>query len=106
MSMELNINAQNQLPLKEGNEFIFCLPSTNGVNKVLKNWAIKAGIEKHLTFHCARHTFGTLLAYYETDIYTISNLLGHSSLKHTTKYVRVSEELKKRAVNSIPKIGL
>jgi integrase len=106
MSMELNINAQNQLPLKEGNEFIFCLPSTNGVNKVLKNWAIKAGIEKHLTFHCSRHTFGTLLALYETDIYTIANLLGHSSLKHTTKYVRVSEELKKKAVNSIPKIEL
>ncbi len=98
------MNAQHQLLTKKDNEFIFYLPSTNGVNKVLKNWAIKAGIEKYLAFHCARHKFGTLLASCETVIYTISNLLGHSSLLHTTKYVRVSEELKKRAVNSIPKL--
>ena len=102
VSMELNENALKALPNKENSELIFKLPSSNAVNKVLKNWAKKAGIEKHLTFHCARHTFGTTLVATENDIYTISQLMGHSSLKHTTKYLRASEPLKRRAVNSIP----
>jgi integrase/recombinase XerD len=101
----INDNAQAFLP-KRGNddEAVFKLPSHNGTVKVLGYWAKRAGLDKHITFHCARHTFGTLLAYYQNDILTISKLLGHTSLTHTTKYVRVAEELKKKAVNSIPKL--
>jgi integrase/recombinase XerD len=87
-------------------DFIFKLPSHNATLKNLSNWAKSASIDKHITFHCARHTFGTLLAYYDTDIMTVSRLLGHTSLKHTAKYIRTSKEMKEKAVNSIPKIIL
>jgi integrase/recombinase XerD len=85
---------------------VFNLNSHNSTVDILKYWVKRAGIEKHITFHCARHTFGTLLAYYENDIYTISKLLGHTSLKHTVKYVRESKELKIKATNSIPALEL
>jgi integrase/recombinase XerD len=99
----LNDNAKRFLGDRTNDEdFVFKLPSHNATLKNLDNWAIKAGIEKHITFHCARHTFGSLLAYYENDILTISKLMGHTSLKHTTKYVRIADEMKKKAVNSIP----
>lgn len=87
-------------------EFVFKLPTHNATVKNLEYWAKRASIEKHVTFHVARHTFGTLLAYYQTDIMTISKLLGHTSLKHTAKYVRISNEMKAKAVNAIPTIKL
>ncbi len=90
---------------KDKEELIFKLPSHESTGKSLNHWVKRAGIEKHITFHCSRHTFGTLLAYYESDILTISKLLGHTSLKHTSKYIRTSNEMKQKAVNSIPTIN-
>lgn len=95
---------QNEVQGKNKNSLVFKLPSHNAVLDNLHHWTKRANIEKHITFHCARHTFGTLLAYYGNDINLISKLLGHTSLKHTSKYVRIAEEMKERAVNSIPSI--
>jgi integrase len=36
------------------------------------------------------------------DIKTVASTLGHTSLKHTEKYTRVVDELKKKAVNALP----
>ena len=103
VSVPLNDNALKILTeCKNDSDYIFILPSHNAVTKTLRNWAKKANIDKHLTFHCARHTFGTNLAFYGNDVASISKLLGHTSLKHTMKYVRVGKELKEKAVNSIP----
>ena len=85
-------------------ELVFTLPSHNGTIKVLRYWTKRAGIDKHITFHCARHSFGTNLALFSTDVLTISSLLGHSNLRHTTKYVRVAKAVKEQAVNSLPEI--
>ncbi len=107
VEVTLNDTAIKLLGLPADKEaLVFKLPSHNSTVDNIKYWAKRAGIDKHLTFHCARHTFGTLLAYYENDIYTISKLLGHTSLKHTTKYVRESNELKLKATNSIPALKL
>ncbi|WP_034256592.1 site-specific integrase [Adhaeribacter aquaticus] len=85
-------------------ESIFKLPSHTGLSKSLKAWTKKAEIEKHITFHVARHSFATNLVIYETDISTVSSLLGHTSFKHTQKYVRAVEALKEQAVNRLPEI--
>jgi integrase/recombinase XerD len=103
----INQNAKAFLAERgKDDEAVFKLPSHNATVKTLDYWAKRAGIDKHITFHCARHTFGTLLAYYQNDILTISKLLGHTSLAHTTKYIRVAEELKRNAVNSIPNLTM
>lgn len=87
-------------------ENVFTLPTSNGTNKVLEYWAKRAGLQKHITFHCARHSFATNLVIYETDIHTVSSLLGHASLDHTVKYLRVVESLKEKAVNRLPEIEI
>ncbi|MDD5507557.1 MAG: site-specific integrase [Bacteroidales bacterium] len=70
-------------------------------NQKLKDWIKSAGIEKKITFHSARHTFATLQLTLGTDIYTVSNLLGHKSLKTTEIYAKIIDKRKIEAANRI-----
>ena len=67
----------------------------------LKPWIKASGIEKHITFHCFRHTFATLQLAEGTDIYTVSKLLTHSNLATTQVYADVVDELKRDAAERI-----
>lgn len=71
-------------------------------NAALTNWCSKAGITKHITFHCARHTNATLLITNGVDIYTVSKLLGHRELQTTQIYAKLVNEKKIEAVNKLP----
>lgn len=70
------------------------------MNVALTQWMLKAGITKPITFHNARHSYATiLLTTGDTDIYTISKLLGHKHLKTTQVYAKVIDQKKRDAVN-------
>ena len=86
---------------KKKNDLIFNLPSANGANKTIKAWVKRAKIDKAITWHNARHSFGTNLIFNEVDILTTSKLLGHSSMKHTQRYVDASNEMKVNATKAI-----
>ena len=73
-------------------------------NNTLKLWVARAGINKTITFHVARHTFATLMLDIGTDIYTVSKLLGHRDLSTTQIYAKVMDKNKQAAVASIPTI--
>lgn len=104
----LSENARKVLPERgkaKSDDLVFPLTLTKGaVNSALQRWVAKAGIDKHITFHCSRHTFATLLLYYGTDLYTVSKLLGHTDIKVTQIYAKVMDQRKVEAVNSIPTI--
>jgi integrase len=86
-------------------DYIFTLPSHTGCLKALRTWVVRAGIDKHITWHCARHSFAVnLLGECHTDIKTVASLLGHSGLKHTEKYTRAVDSLKEKAVNALPEL--
>ncbi|HEY9117393.1 MAG TPA: site-specific integrase [Roseivirga sp.] len=87
-------------------ELIFKLPSHTGALKNLRNWVNKAELNKHITWHCARHSFATNLILHETDIYSVSNLMGHNSIKYTGRYVRIAEEMKRKAIDNLPKLDV
>lgn len=80
---------------------VFTLPSANGANKTLKAWVKRAKIDKTITWHCARHSYGTNLILTKTDLLTTSKLMGHTSVKHTQRYVDTAAELKKEAINKL-----
>ncbi len=80
---------------------VFDLPTVNGANKTIKAWVKRAGITKDITSHNGRHSMGTNLIFNGTDILTTSKLLGHTSLKHTMRYVDSADQLKRNAVDSL-----
>ena len=71
------------------------------IKQNLGQWVKDAGITKHITFHCFRHTFATLQLAEGTDIYTVSKLLTHSNLATTQVYADVVSKLKREASERI-----
>ena len=57
--------------------FVFHIPHGGKTSKRLKNWILSAGIEKKITFHCSRHTFGCLLVENGVDVFTIKKIMSH-----------------------------
>ena len=70
-------------------------------NNQLLIWVMNAGITKHITFHCFRHTYATLQLQGGTDIYTVSKMLGHKDLKTTQIYAKIVDETKRKATTRI-----
>lgn len=87
-------------------EIIFKLPSHTMCLKALRHWTARAGITKHITWHCARHSFAVNILNNGANIKTVASLLGHSGLKHTEKYTRAVDKLKEDAINSLPELKL
>jgi integrase len=76
--------------------------TTNGINKNLHSWVKRAGIDKHITFYCARHSYATLLLMNGANLKTVSDCMGQTSTLHTVKYLNHIEALKDKAINSLP----
>ena len=88
------------------NDLIFPLPSHTMCLKALRHWVSRAGIDKHITWHCARHSFAVNILNNGANIKTVASLLGHSGLKHTEKYTRAVDSLKQDAINSLPELKI
>ncbi len=88
------------------NKPIFELPCLATVLKYLDKWVQSAGIKKHITTHCGRHTFATLSLTQGVDLYTVSKLLGHSSVSVTQVYAKIVDQKKIEAVNKLPNMKL
>jgi integrase len=72
------------IPLKtELRTLIFSLPTRNGANYNIESWVYRAGINKYITWSCARLGFSILLQDANVDQATVALFLGHT----TTKYV-------------------
>lgn len=84
---------------------VFKLPAQQTIDKALKRWAIRAGVEKRISFHTGRHTFATLGLKHGIDIYTMSKLLGHKTLEATQIYAKVVDESKRKAVAMLPRLN-
>jgi len=63
-------------------------------NKILKRLLADAEITKHISFHCARHTFAVLSIARGADLYVLSKVLGHTSIQTTEIYAKLVDERK------------
>lgn len=69
----------------------FSLKSNSGVNKELIRIGRLAKIDKHFSFHSARHTNATLLIDKGANMTTVQKLLGHRNISTTQIYSEVME---------------
>ena len=83
---------------------VFRLPAQATVNETVRAWVKRARIHKHISFHCARHTYATLLLTSGVDIYTVSKLMGHKDISVTQIYAKIIDQKKVDAVNAIPQL--
>ena len=77
------------------------LPAPSWISKPLSRWIEAAGITKHITFHCFRHTYACLQLSNGTDLYTVSKMLGHTNIRTTQIYSKVEDEKKEQAADAI-----
>lgn len=88
---------------KEGAERIFFgLRYSAYTNTALMQWCLKAGITKHITFHCGRHTYAVLQLSLGTDIFAVNKLLGHKEIRTTQIYAKLVDQKQKEAAAIIP----
>ena len=88
------------------NSSIFSLPLYESCNKSVKRWVKRAGTNKHISWHCAHHSFAVNILNNGANTQTVANLLGHSGLKYTEKYTRAVDKLKSDAINSLPELKI
>lgn len=72
---------------------------TAQTNKYLEDVIKQIGIDKHITFHCARHTFAIVSLIKGMSILVVSDILGHSELTTTQRYAKVVDRLKETEMN-------
>lgn len=75
------ISPQQQHPL-------FGLPTSEEARHTLATWCKNAGIDKHITWSCARLSFSILLQDAQVDCATVSLLLGHKTMRHVYESYR------------------
>lgn len=64
-------------------------------------WLKQCGIKKHITFHCFRHTYASLLLELGSDIYTVQRLLNHKSVATTQIYTAHADPKTREASTKI-----
>lgn len=87
---KLIIDKYKDAPKKKGH--VFPVISNQKTNQYLKEIATACGINKELTFHMARHTFATLTLSKGVPIESVSRMLGHTNIKTTQIYARITNK--------------
>lgn len=59
---------------------------------MVRNVAKKAGIERSVSSHKLRHGFATAMLENGTDIRTLAEMMGHSSIQTTERYLHITDK--------------
>lgn len=86
-------------------KYIAPVQDASDVNKNIKTIAILCGIDKHIIFHSARHTFATTVTLSNNiTLEVVSKMLGHTNTRMTSHYARILDNCIAQQMKSISSI--
>ncbi|WP_185249133.1 site-specific integrase [Chryseobacterium bernardetii] len=86
---------------KDKDELLFPTVTNQNDNTRLKILAEAIELNKNLTFHVSRHTFGTMMVnYYNVPITIVKEMMGHTDISITAKYANVNTDMMKEAMKN------
>ena len=89
----LNKSQEEQTVKEEGDALVFpCGCGRSVMNSKLSTVGFACGIRQRLSFHIARHTFGTLSLSAGIPIESIAKMMGHASISSTQIYAQVTDK--------------
>jgi len=81
------------------------VPSHTTLNNGIKKIALAAGIKKDVTWHVARHTYATEICLTNgVPIESLSKTMGHTNIKTTQRYARVTNEKVSRDMGNLSSV--
>ena len=84
---------EDQTVKEKGDNLVFpCACSRSAMNNKLSTVGLACGIRQRLSFHMARHTFGTLSLSAGIPIEGIAKMMGHASISSTQIYAQVTDK--------------
>lgn len=103
--MMLTENAMEILARQNMNTtLVFPMMARKAMTKHLRSAMQEAGITKHITFHCSRHTFATWLLSSDVPLNTIKEFLGHANISTTQIYAKLIDKKKDEAILTLKKL--
>jgi len=82
--------------------FRWKVPYNSKLNGKLKEVALLANIDKKIFMHLGRHTFATTITLSNgISLETVSKMLGHSTIKHTQAYAKITGSKVKNEMSKI-----
>jgi len=99
---QVNAEASSRIVQEVVSDAVFKLGAQQSIDKAIRQWVKGTGINKNISFHCARHTFATLGLTCGVDLYTMSKLLGHRDIASTQIYAKIIDKKKLEAVAMLP----
>ena len=88
-----------------GDSLVFDMPAHHNVTKILNRWMEDAGVNKHITYHCGRHSLCMNLLYNGVAIHDTSKIMTHSRVQETEGYARRIGAMKNKSIHQLPSLS-
>lgn len=111
MTAEVKAMLEGRILLQARSEYVFSTQAgtkrrwvSDTFERSVENLGLNAGISDprlRVVFHTLRHTFASWLVQKGTPLYTVAELMGHTTLEMTKRYAHLSPDTVRKAAMSL-----